>query len=268
MNEPDIRGADPWAPLRAYTVARIAIGRAGTGMTTKEVLSFRADHASARDAVHSKPDFDALAAALEERDRRTLRLRTRARDRAEYLRRPDLGRLLDAASAAAVGEAAAAAPPGGYDVALAIGDGLSAFGVDRYAAPVAEALIDLLERSGRTVAPVALIEQARVGAADPVGAGLEARAVVILIGERPGLSVSDSLGAYLTYAPLPRMTDEARNCVSNIHRAGLSPADAAAKLFYLIGKAFRLGLSGVALKDDQEAEERIPVLPCGTVQRP
>ena len=175
-----------------------------------------------------------------------LAARSAAGDRATYLQRPDLGRRLDEASAAAV-RAAAGTP---VDVALVVADGLSATAVSRNAVDVLAALLPRLR--GRTVGPVCVVTQARVGVMDEVGQLLGARSAVILIGERPGLAVPDSLGAYLTFNPTVGNTDAARNCVSNIRPAGLPPAAAAEAIAWLLNQAIVRRLSGVALKDDRD----------------
>ena len=238
---------DPWANLRRFTPARIAQGRAGSSLPTAAWLAFAADHADARDAVYAELDTAAFAAAVEPLGVAVLPLRTAAGDRTTYLQRPDLGRRLDDASAAAVRAAAATSP---IDVALIVADGLSATAIQRNAADVLAALLPQL--AGLTVGPVCVVSQARVGVMDEIGAGLGARAAVILIGERPGLAVPDSVGAYLTFGPAVGNTDANRNCVSNIRPAGLPPAAGADAIAWLLNQAIVRKLSGVALKDDRD----------------
>jgi ethanolamine ammonia-lyase small subunit len=242
------RIVDPWGDLRAFTGARIALGRAGSSLPTAELLGFAAAHAAARDAVWAELDLDRLEAALAPLGLQSLRLTTLATDRATYLRRPDLGRRLDPASA---GRLSAAAPPGGCDLALVIGDGLSATAVQRHAPSLAAALVARLRDRGLVVGPLALVRQARVAVEDPIGAALGARAALILIGERPGLGSPDSLGAYLAFHPRPGLTDAQRNCVSNVRAEGLVIPAAADLLGWLVTEALRRGLSGVELKDER-----------------
>jgi ethanolamine ammonia-lyase small subunit len=235
---------DPFARLRAATPARIGLGQAGDGLPTTAVLEFQLAHARARDAVHAKADFRGITETLAPVE--TIEVRSEAPDRVTYLQRPDLGRRLDPASAAKL-------PAGPFDVALVIADGLSARAVDAQAAAVVQATLARLP-SRLTVAPVVLASEARVALGDDIGEALGCRVVAVLIGERPGLSVADSLGAYLTFAPKRGRRDSERNCISNVHgNGGLSPTAAAEKLVWLIAEAMRLQLSGVALKDDQDA---------------
>lgn len=233
---------DPWARFRLATRARIGLGRAGDGLPTTALLDFQQAHALARDAVHGHVDFAALAAELAPVP--TLRVRSAAGDRTTYLRRPDLGRKLDEASGAVL-------PKGAWDVAFVIGDGLSAAAVMDHAVPTLTAVLDRL--AGWTVAPVVLAEQARVALGDDVGARLGARLVAVLIGERPGLSVANSLGIYLTWEPRIGRMDSERNCISNIHADGLSYATAADKLHWLLTEARARRLTGVGLKEEAGA---------------
>ena len=239
---------DPWSDLRAHTPARIALGRAGGSLPTAALLGFQAATAAARDAVWRELDLDRLEADLAVLGRPVLRLASRATDRATFLRRPDLGRQLDAASAATL---TGSAPVEGCDVAIIIGDGLSATAAQDHAPAVALALGGLLQARGLRFGPLALVRQARVAVEDPIGAALGARAAIILLGERPGLGSPDSLGAYLVFGPRPGRTDAERNCVSNIRPEGLPPVAAAELLGWLIGEALRRGLTGVDLKDER-----------------
>lgn len=230
---------DPWARFRAATRARIALGRAGDGLPTKALLEFQLAHARARDAVHGAADFDEIAASLDPVT--TIRVHSAAPDRSTYLRRPDLGRRLDPASAAAL-------PKGDWDLVFVIADGLSASAVQVNAVPMVRACLDRLH--GWRVAPVVLAEQARVALGDEIATLMGARMVALLVGERPGLSAADSLGAYLTWDAKPGRADSERNCISNIHADGLSIGTAADKLCWLAREATRLKLTGVALKED------------------
>ena len=247
-----MRGApDPWAKLKALTPARIALGRVGASLPTREVLRFALAHALARDAVHAPFDVAAIEGALHVLGLATIRVASQADSRAVYLRRPDLGRRLDAASRAAL-EAATGAP----DVALVIADGLSATAVQAHAPPLVEALLPRFDDARLALVPAVIAREARVAWGDEIGALLQARLVVMLIGERPGLSAADSLGAYLTYAPKPGRTDAERNCVSNIRPGGLGCDQAAARIAWLVREALRRSVSGVTLKDDSVAALR------------
>jgi ethanolamine ammonia-lyase small subunit len=241
---------DPWGGLRAHTAARIALGRSGHSLPTAEWLRFAQAHALARDAVHTPLDGDALAGALQAMALETLPITSAAPDRATYLRRPDLGRRLSLRSAALL--AGLEAPV--CDLAVVLADGLSARAVQAHAAPLLVELRPRLAAAGLSMAPVTLALQARVALGDEVGALLKARAVLVLIGERPGLSSPDSLGAYLTWAPQPGRSDAQRNCVSNIRPEGLQLAEAAYKIAWLLQAARRLGATGVALKDESDRE--------------
>jgi ethanolamine ammonia-lyase small subunit len=237
--------ADPWHELRRHTPARIALGRAGTSLPTAEVLRFAAAHAQARDAVHVALDQAALAAELAGAGWPTLSARSRAGSRDIFLRRPDLGRRLDDDSAIAL-HAVDASP---VDLVIVVADGLCAVAAQRHAAPLLSALRTALA-SEFVFAPVVIATQARVALADEIGALLRARLALIVLGERPGLSSPDSLGAYLTHAPRVGCTDAQRNCVSNIRPDGLAVELAGQRLAWLAREALRRQLSGVGLKDD------------------
>jgi ethanolamine ammonia-lyase small subunit len=236
------RSPDPFAGLRAMTTARIGLGRAGQGgLPTRPMLDFQLAHARACDAVHTPLDSPRIIAALAPRT--VLVVDSAAPDRTAYLQDPDLGRRLAPGAPALAGHAPC-------DLALVIADGLSATAVHAHAAAVAHALCDRL--GDWSLAPLVLARLGRVAIGDPIGQALGARCVVVLIGERPGLSASDSLGAYLTWAPAPGRQDSERNCVSNIRSpGGLSPEQAAEKIAWLLREAGRLGFTGVRLKDRQ-----------------
>lgn len=236
-------GADPWVALRAHTAARIALGRSGASLPTAEWLRFGIAHAMARDAVHAPFDAASVRRQLADAGIATLEVRSAAPDRATYLRRPDLGRRLDDASAQALAA-------GGADVLIVVGDGLSAAAVHRNAVPLVTALHARLSNAGVSLAPVVVAHQARVALGDAIAERLAARFVVMLVGERPGLSSPDSLGAYLTLAPRVGCTDAMRNCVSNIRAEGLPVEQAAHRILWLIDAARRMGATGVALKDE------------------
>ncbi len=244
MNEHDL-----WVRLSQLTPARIGLGRAGAGLPTREVLKFGLAHAQARDAVHTPLDTDAVTNGIAELGFKTLTAASQAEDRAIYLRRPDLGRRLAPQSR----ETLAYAASGSVDLALVVADGLSARAVHEGARPMLEAFKPLLDRAGWSLAPVVIATQARVALGDAIGQALKARAVVVLIGERPGLSSPDSLGLYLTFDPQPGRSDAERNCISNVRGAGLPFAGAAFKLNWLLREAFARRLTGVALKDDSDA---------------
>jgi len=237
--------ADPWHHLRTLTAARIGLGRAGGSLPTRELLAFGLAHAQARDAVRQPLDDEALGQALDERGFAHLSIHSAAADRTEYLRRPDLGRRLVEADR---NRLAAAAPEPSPDLVLVLADGLSATAVQRHALPMLDALQPRL--ADWTLAPIVIALQARVALGDEIGALLRARQLVMLIGERPGLSSPDSLGIYLTHAPRPGRVDAERNCISNVRPDGLSFEQAAARLSFLMRGAHALGRSGVALKDD------------------
>jgi len=240
---------DPWADLRRHTPARIALGRVGASLPTAEVLRFAGAHAQARDAVHLPLDVATLAAELAGDGWDTRALSSRAGTRQQYLRRPDLGRRLDDASVAALAAADDAMGKVSPDLALVVADGLSAQAAQHHALPTLHHLRAALA-GVCSLSPVFIATQARVALADEVGALQHARAVLVLLGERPGLSSPDSLGAYLTFAPQVGCSDAQRNCVSNIRPAGLSPAMAAARLAWLVKEALRRRLTGIGLKDD------------------
>lgn len=230
----------PYDALRAATAARIGLGRAGDALPTAPLLDFQLAHARARDAVHTEIDIDAVAAALAGHE--IVRLRSQAAGRSDYLRRPDRGRRVDPVGLAAL-------RGGEFDAAFVIADGLSATAVNSQAAALVGATCDLL--GDWRIAPVALVEQGRVAIGDEIGVALGASLVVVLLGERPGLSAADSLGAYLTWQPMIGRRDSERNCISNIRPGGLSIAAAADQLAWLMREARSRQISGIDLKDDR-----------------
>jgi ethanolamine ammonia-lyase small subunit len=241
----DLIKPDPIANLKQFTAARITIGRAGTSIPIKQSLEFKLAHAHARDAVYSVLDADGLTASLKIFNLPVLHLHSEAASRQKYLKRPDLGRQLNEASEEILWDYKS-----DYDIAIIIADGLSAEAVNKNAFGLLKILIPMVSSVKLKVAPICLIEQGRVAVGDDVGNGLNAKFSIVLIGERPGLSSADSMGAYLTYCPQPGLTDESRNCISNIRPQGLKHKPAADKIFYLMMEAFKRKLSGVALKDD------------------
>jgi ethanolamine ammonia-lyase small subunit len=231
---------DPLAALRASTRARVALGRAGDALPTSELLELRAAHAAARDAVHAPLAADAVAADVEALGPDVVRVTSAAAGRAEYLKRPDLGRRLAAGTDL---------EPGEYDVVLVLADGLSPLAVQNHGVPMLAAILSRL--GGWRVAPVVIATEARVALGDEVASAIGARSVVVLVGERPGMSSTDSLGIYFTFDARRGRRDSERNCLSNIrppHGTGYEAA--ATTLAMLMAEARRLGLSGVALKAD------------------
>src|SRR5471032_803143 len=253
MDKPPVDPQNPWLELRRLTPARIALGRTGTSMPTSAQLDFQYAHAQARDAVHLPFDHAGLGAQLAERGRESLLLHSAATDRNSYLQRPDLGRKLSDESAQTLRDYASA-HPGGVDLVIVVADGLSALAVHRHTVPFLTRMEEQAAADGWSVSPVILVEQGRVAVADEVGELLGAKMVVILIGERPGLSSPDSLGLYFTYAPRVGLTDASRNCISNVRLEGLSYAMAAHRLLYLMREACRRQLSGVNLKDEAQLQ--------------
>jgi ethanolamine ammonia-lyase small subunit len=242
---------DPWSALGRHTAARIALGRAGGSLPTRELLRFSYDHAEARDAVHCEFDLARLEADLAKVGSPILRVASRATDRLVYLQRPDLGGQLDDASKAELPRVAASQPDG-FDLALIIADGLSATASQKHAAALVTALVDLLRHDRIRLAPLILARFARVALEDEIGHLLRARASLILLGERPGLGAADSLGAYLVFDPKPGRSNADRNCVSNIRPAGLSSESAAHSLHYLLTQCLQRQISGIHLKDERE----------------
>jgi ethanolamine ammonia-lyase small subunit len=239
--------------LRRLTPARVGLGRAGVSLPTQALLAFTLDHARARDAVHAGFDIPAIVGGLDTLGLPALQVSSLAQGRKQYLRRPDLGRKLDAASQ----DLLASCHRGPCDLAIVIGDGLSPSAVNAHAVELARHLMPRLTPGGTGLGPVVVASGARVALGDEIGALLQARMVVVLIGERPGLSAPDSLGAYLTFAPRVGCTDAMRNCVSNIHASGLSYDEAAFKIAWLVREGLARQITGVALKDESGGPARI-----------
>ena len=249
-------------PLREYTSARLSLGRMGAAVSTREQLRFQLDHALARDAVHAALDVAAISLGLRERGLEAFVLRSAAdvqngsSNRGVYLRRPDLGRRLHADFRQALLDRAKAASTK-PDVVFVIADGLSALAVERHALPLLEEVLRRIDREHVVVGPVCVVTQARVAIGDEIGQLLGAKMVVLLIGERPGLSSPDSLGVYLTWEPKVGRSDAERNCVSNVRDEGLGYAEAAERILGLMVGARALGASGVGLKDGAVVPERL-----------
>ncbi|QEW06478.1 ethanolamine ammonia-lyase subunit EutC [Nitrincola iocasae] len=243
-----------WRSLRQHTDARIGLGRTGVSLPTREQLAFQLDHARARDAVHLPLDEEALQQQLEADGFQVYRLSSRVSHRQEYLQRPDFGRRLSPASVSYLQQQATQITP--PDTLIVIADGLSSTAVASHAVPMVRRLGAALNAEGLRPGPVCLVSQGRVAVGDEVGELLKARSVILLIGERPGLSSPDSLGIYYTYAPRVGLTDAARNCISNIRPPGLSYDDATDKLMFLLLESYRRQLSGVQLKDTSVRSEQ------------
>jgi ethanolamine ammonia-lyase small subunit len=234
--------------LRSYTPARIGLQRTGVSLGTRPLLDFQLAHARARDAVHAAIDVRMLCDELRRNGLAALALESRARDRVTYLRRPDFGRSLSKESAKLL-------IPGEYDAVFVIADGLSALAVERHALRLMSEVLPLI--AGWRLAPVCVVEQGRVAVGDAVGEALGAALTVVLIGERPGLSSPDSLGAYITWAPRLGRKDSERNCISNIRDEGLGYAAAAGRLQYYMQEASRRHLTGLEIKDPVEDLARL-----------
>lgn len=242
---------DPWANLKQFTDARIGLGRSGSAMPTREVLNFALSHAMARDAVTTPIDWTPIENGLADLGLATLRVASAANDRSEYLRRPDLGRKLSDHSREALvraSELEAERP----DLVVVVGDGLSSMAISANTVHYLKALLPHVVKAGWRLSPVLLADDARVALGDEAGEILGGKAVLVLIGERPGLSSPDSLGIYLTFSPRVGIKDADRNCISNIRQRGLSYEEGAFKTAWLLREAFRRGLTGVNLKDESQ----------------
>ena len=247
---------DPWHQLKSHTRARIAIGRVGSSLPTREVLDFGLSHAMARDAVHLALDVDALENEIKLQNFSTIRVKSMAADRATYLLRPDWGRRLHERSLAELSNLNNTNLNNNrpIDFLIVVGDGLSSLAVSRHVAPLLAELRNHLPKEW-SASLVVIASQARVAIGDEIGQALNAKIVAMLIGERPGLSSPDSLGIYLTYNPKLGLSDADRNCISNIRPEGLQYAAAAKKLVWLAKEAMRLKVTGVALKDESDVKE-------------
>jgi ethanolamine ammonia-lyase small subunit len=249
--ETSLAQIDPWQHLKTFTRARIALGRVGSSLPTKEVLDFGLSHAMARDAVHLALDVDALETELRDLEFDVIRVHSKAQDRQSYLIRPDWGRRLDQASIHQLNQKKPLQP---IDFMIVIGDGLSSMAVARHVAPLI-AEIKKIAPAEWHMGALVIASQARVALADEIAEVMGAKMVAMLIGERPGLSSPDSLGIYLTYQPKVGLSDADRNCISNVRPEGLSYKAAAKKLVWLAKEAHRLKASGVTLKDESDVVE-------------
>ncbi|TVZ40965.1 ethanolamine ammonia-lyase light chain [Alteromonadaceae bacterium 2753L.S.0a.02] len=256
MNKPTVI-ANPWQRLRHFTAARVGLGRAGSSIPTKELLAFQLDHARAQDAVHLPLNIEKISAELAELHDVTppLVLQSQARDRFEYLQRPDLGRRLNENSRQLL-QTANQNPQTRYDLSIVVADGLSSQAIQENIAAFVSHLLAVLKSDQHPwqVAPLTLVTQGRVAIADEIGELLNSDAVLMCIGERPGLSSPDSLGLYLTWQPHPGRNDAERNCISNVRPLGLSYSEAVTRLMYLLKESRRLQLSGVNLKDRTKSD--------------
>ncbi len=237
---------DPWGLLKKFTDARIALGRTGVSIPAYENLQFKMAHAFARDAIYTKMNLELLSAGLQKLNHPFIQIHSRAQNREQYLQRPDLGKILDEASVQKIKEET---DNTSCDICINIADGLSATAVNLHSLFLLNELLPSLIGSGLSVSPICLIEQGRVAISDETGGYFKAKISLMLIGERPGLSSPDSLGAYITYHPQKGNTDAMRNCISNIRPKGLVYPLAAEKIIYIIKESIRLQISGVALKD-------------------
>jgi ethanolamine ammonia-lyase small subunit len=239
---------DAWHALKVFTNARIALGKTGTAIPLKEVLQFKLAFAHARDAVYSVLDNKDLSSGLAFFKLPIYFLQSEADNRTVYLQRPDLGKLLNDHSKKQI----LSTDHLHYDIAIILADGLSATAINNHAIPVLQLLVPVLQQLQYTISPIVVVQNARVAISDEVGSLFNAKLSLVLIGERPGLTSPDSMGTYLTFSPMPGLTDESRNCISNIRPEGLQYKPATDKILYLIQESLRLNLSGVNLKDNEK----------------
>lgn len=255
---------NPWQSLKQFTSARIGLGRVGNSIPTNELLAFQLDHARAIDAVHKALDVKALLEQLSTSQplynatpMNPIVLNSKARDRMEYLQRPDLGRQLNEASWQQLLEQRSEADAE-YDLAIVVADGLSSTAIQNHAVPVLDRLVEKLgtdTKNNWSLAPLTIVSQGRVAIGDDVGECLNAKITMILIGERPGLTSPDSMGIYMTWAPKRGAKESSRNCISNIRPEGLGYDEASNKAFYLLSESIRRQISGIKLKDRSSDNE-------------
>ena len=238
--------ADHWTFLKQYTHARIALGRAGHSVSTKELLDFRMAHSRARDSVWREVDFQQLQEDLKDPNNEVMTVQSKCNNKQNFLLNPNQGRKLATDSKKILQEFAKKSKS--IDCLLVIADGLSADAVQSNAAVFAREFLNSMNEAGLKLGPIVLARYARVALGDEIGAAFKSRAVLMLIGERPGLASSDSLSVYFTYQPTEECTDANRNCISNIHASGLSPTGAAKMSVFLVQNSIQRKLSGVDLK--------------------
>jgi ethanolamine ammonia-lyase small subunit len=246
----DITGRKPdWQELeniRARTPARLLEGRTGASYRTATQLQLRADHAAARDAVQAELDLTAnLGQEFVERWR-IFEVSTRARSKPEYLLRPDLGRTFDETARSAIREQCPHSP----ELQIVIGDGLSVRAISAQVPGLLPLLIEGARQRGWSMGRCFAIRHCRVGILNEIGELLAPAAVVLLIGERPGLATAESLSAYLAYRPGHGHTDANRNLVSNIRQNGVPLAKASERILNLIQAMLKEHTSGVQLKEN------------------
>ena len=241
---------NPLQFLQRYTHARVAQERSGVSLNTNEMLAFKLAHAHAKDAIHAPFESSQIQTSLKMLSVNSLIVSSEINQRKEYLTRPDKGRKLNPSSADAIKQIEQA-----FDLSIILADGLSPAGMNKHAIPLIKNLLPLLENENYTMAPIFIAENARVAIADEIGILTNATITIILIGERPGLSACESVGIYLTYQPTIGLTNERRNCLSNIHDDGMEHTTACGKLMYLIKESMRLKISGVQLKETLGIEE-------------
>nr|WP_294794751.1 ethanolamine ammonia-lyase subunit EutC [uncultured Mucilaginibacter sp.] len=246
MGKGKIEKHNPLQALKEFTPARIALGRSGSAIPLKAFQEFKLAHAHARDAVYSELNVEDLLTGLKQFDLPILQVHSAAAYREQYLQRPDLGRKLNEESAEEIKNYHSPC-----DVSIIIADGLSATAVNNNTIQLLQLLVPMLNSVKLRLSPITLAKQGRVAIGDEIAYALGSKLSLILIGERPGLSAADSVGAYITYAPKPGLTDESRNCISNIRPLGLNSAAAAKKIFYIVHEAFKNKLTGIGLKDNE-----------------
>lgn len=225
--------------MRQKTTARIGVGRAGARLKTRTLLTMRADHAAARDAV-----FLDVEAGLVER-LKLFSVQSRCRNKDEYLTRPDLGRLLDEASAKTVLERCKKSP----DIQILASDGLSSRAVSANLPDILPAILGGLAGREVSVGTPFYVRFGRVGVMDHVSELLGAKVTCVLLGERPGLATAESMSAYVAYNARVGMEESRRTVVSNIHRAGIPAVEAGAYLAELLVDILRARVSGVELRE-------------------
>jgi ethanolamine ammonia-lyase small subunit len=223
----------------ATTAARVFLDGPGTSYSTADLLQLRADHAAARDAVHATLDVDDPAFADLRTHQGLFAVDTEASSLEEYLRDPRLGRRLTGESRGTLVDRCEVDP----DLQIFFGDGLSPRAVARYAPPVFAAIAERVEDVGRPF----LVRRCRVGVLNAVGEVLRPVVAIVLIGERPGLAIAESMSAYLAYRPGAEHTDADRNVICNIHDRGLPPRAAAEQIVELVQRMRDRQCSGVAL---------------------